>query len=146
MMEWFAPLLEPGTPAPDFELRDQDDKPVRLSGLRGTNVVLVFYPGDDTPTCTRQLCELRDHWPEAKDRNVMVLGLNPWSVGSKAKFREKHRFPFPLLSDPGQRVGALYNTKGLWARRTVYVIGPDGVIRYARRGKPSPDEVLAAAQ
>jgi peroxiredoxin Q/BCP len=146
MMEWFAPLLEPGTTAPDFELRDQDDKPVRLSGLRGTNVVLVFYPGDDTPTCTRQLCELRDRWTEAKDRNVMVLGLNPWSVGSKARFREKHHFPFPLLSDPGQRVGALYNTKGLWARRTVYVIGPDGVIRYAQRGKPSPDEVLAAAQ
>ncbi len=119
---------------------------MRLSGLRGTNVVLVFYPGDDTPTCTRQLCELRDRWADAQARNVTVLGLNPWSVASKAKFGAKHHLPFPLLSDPGQRVGALYNTKGLWARRTVYVIDPDGVIRYSRRGKPSPEEVLAAAK
>jgi peroxiredoxin Q/BCP len=146
MREWFAPLLETGTPAPDFELNDQDGKPVTLSALRGVNVVLVFYPGDDTPTCTRQLCELRDHWAEALERNVTVLGINPWGVASKAKFRAKFGFPFPLLSDPGQRVGALYNTKGLWARRTVYVIDAQGKIRYAQRGKPSPEEILAAAQ
>jgi peroxiredoxin Q/BCP len=145
MLGWFAPLLEPGTPAPDFELRDAAGEPMRLSRLRGSNIVLIFYPGDDTPTCTRQLCEFRDRWAEARTRNVLVLGINPWSAARKAKFGEKFRFPFPLLSDPGQRVGALYNTKGPWVRRTVYLIGPDGAIRYARRGKPAVEEVLAAA-
>lgn len=146
MTSWFAPLLSPGTPAPDFELRDQDGNSVRLSDLRGSNVVLVFYPGDDTPTCTRQLCEFRDRWDAAREKNTAVLGISPWSAERKAKFRAKFDFPFPLLSDPGQRVAALYNTKGLWVRRTVYLVGPDGVIRYAQRGKPAPDEVLAAAQ
>ena len=142
---WFAPILDPGTPAPDFELRDQDGNIVRLLGLRGSNVVLVFYPGDDTPTCTRQLCEFRDHWDAARQKNAVVLGINPWSEKSKAKFRSKYNFPFPLLADPGQRVAARYRAKGPWVRRTVYLIGPDGVIRYARRGKPAADEVLAAA-
>jgi peroxiredoxin Q/BCP len=143
-MSWFAPLLGPGTLAPDFELRDQDGNPVRLSRFRGSHVVLVFYPGDDTPTCTRQLCEFRDHWAEAQKKNATVFGVNPWSAERKSRFRAKHQFPFPLLSDPGQRVAALYNTNGLWVRRTVYLIGPDGVIRYAKRGKPAPHEVLAA--
>jgi peroxiredoxin Q/BCP len=142
---WLAPLLAPGTAAPDFELRDQDGNLVQLSTLRGSNVVLIFYPGDDTPTCTRQLCEFRDRWSDARQRNTLVLGVNPWSVERKARFHAKHEFPFPLLSDPGQRVGALYGTRSLWVRRTVYLIGPDGLIRYARRGKPAPDEVLAAA-
>jgi peroxiredoxin Q/BCP len=146
MLSWFRPLLDPGTPAPDFELRDQDGDSVRLSALRGSNVVLVFYPGDDTPTCTRQLCEFRDCWDAARRKNVRIIGINPWSAARKAKFRTKYQLPFPLLADPGQRVAALYNTGGLWVRRTVYLIGPDGVIRYARRGKPAPDEVLAAAE
>ena len=100
MAGWFAPLLEPGTSAPDFELHDQDGKPVRLSALRGANVVLVFYPGDDTPTCTRQLCEFRDRWDAAREKNATVLGISPWSAERKAKFRAKHAFPFPLLAVP----------------------------------------------
>jgi peroxiredoxin Q/BCP len=144
-MSWFSAPLPPGTPAPDFELCDDSGNTVRLSSLRGRHIVLVFYPGDSTPVCTTQLCEFRDRWEELQRRNIAVLGVNPWSATSKAKFRAKHNFPFPLLSDPGQRVGALYNTNGPWVRRTVYLIGPDGVIRYGRRGKPSPEEVVAAA-
>jgi peroxiredoxin Q/BCP len=142
----FAELLTIGTPAPEFSLADHDGNPVKLSSLRGRNVVLVFYPADDTTVCTRQLCEFRDRWPLVEQKNTLVFGVNPAKVATHAKFRDHHKFPFPILSDPGQRTGAAYRARGLFVpRRTVYLIGPDGVIRYARRGEPEPEEVLAAA-
>ncbi len=144
MLGWLQKPLEPGTEAPDFTLPDETGAAVQLSKLRGRNVVLVFYPGDDTPVCRRQLCEFRDEWQRARERNVEVFGVNPQSAASHAAFREKYRLPFRLLIDAGQKVGALYRTSGLIVRRTVYLIGPDGVIRYARRGKPAVEEVLAA--
>ena len=118
---------------------------MRLAALRGRNVVLVFYPGDETPVCTRQLCEFRDRWEQARARNVAVFGVNPGGPARHARFREKHALPFPLLVDEGRGVARLYRAGGLLIRRTVYLIGPDGIIRYARRGKPDPEEVLAAA-
>ena len=133
-----------GAAAPDFALPDDEGQTVTLSGLRGQRVVLVFYPGDDTPGCTKQLCALRDNWNGARQRNVQVFGVNPQGAASHGKFRQKYHLPFPLLVDRGQRVGALYHTKGLIVKRTVYGIGPDGVIRFARRGMPRPEEVLAA--
>ncbi len=140
----FSPPLPVGSPAPDFALPDQDGNPVSLASLRGRNVVLVFYPADDTSVCTQQLCEFRDRWPLAQQKNTVVFGVNPGK--SHAKFRDKYQFPFPLLFDQGQKVGAAYGAKGLVVpKRTVYLIGPDGVIRYAQRGKPEPEEVLAAA-
>jgi peroxiredoxin Q/BCP len=144
MIDLFSQPLSVGTSAPDFALPDQDGKLVTLAGLKGRNVVLVFYPADDTSICTKQLCEFRDQWPLAQQKNTLVFGVNP---GKKhAQFREKCQFPFPLLLDKGQKVGAAYRTRGLVVpRRTVYLIGPDGTIRYARRGKPEPEEVLAAA-
>jgi thioredoxin-dependent peroxiredoxin len=146
MLSWlFSDPLPPGAAAPDFSAEDDEGRTVSLRQLRGRNVVLVFYPGDDTPTCTRQLCEFRDTWEEAKAKNVAVLGLNPWSRARHQKFRRKFSLPFPLLMDPGQKVAGLYRANGLFIKRTVYLIGPDGVIRYAKRGKPSPAEVLAAA-
>ena len=116
-----------------------------LAGLRGRNVVLIFYPGDDTSVCNRQLCDFRDAWGEARERNAVVFGVNPQSAQSHAKFAHKFEFPFPLLVDQGQKVGALYHTRNLIVRRTVYLIGPDGVIRFARRGTPAVDEVLSHA-
>lgn len=119
---------------------------VTLSGLRGRNVVLVFYPADDTSVCTKQLCEFRDRWALVKQKNTVVMGMNPAKGASHSKFRERYELPFPILIDRGQKVGAAYRARGLVVpRRTVYLIGPDGVIRYARRGKPEPEEVLAAA-
>jgi|SRR5438309_10209946 len=141
----FGGPLAVGAEAPDFELPDQDGRVVRLSELRGKNIVLVFYPGDDTPVCTKQLCEFRDTWAAAKKLNTVVFGVNPWSAGSHGKFRAKYKLPFPLLVDKGQRVGSLYRTFSLLVRRTVYLIGPDGRIRFAERGKPDPEHVLAAA-
>lgn len=147
MLDWlFSDPLAVGTRAPGFTLPEQDGKTVKLSKLRGRNVVLVFYPGDDTMVCRKQLCEFRDQWDQARSRNALVFGVNPGSAESHRKFQEKFRFPFPLLVDAGQKVAALYHANGLFVKRTVYLIGPDGTIRYARRGKPAPEEVLAAAQ
>ena len=146
MLDWLlSGPLPTGSPAPDFTLPRPDGETVRLSALRGRNVVLVFYPGDDTPVCRKQLCEFRDSWEQARHRNVQVFGVNPGSAASHLRFQDKYRFPFPLLVDAGQNVAALYRAGGLFVRRTVYLIGPDGVIRYARRGKPDPREVLASA-
>jgi peroxiredoxin Q/BCP len=147
MFPWLrSDPLAVGQDAPHFELRDQDGNAVSLSGLRGKNVVLVFYPADETSICTKQLCEFRDNWALAQSKDAVVLGVNPAGERKHAKFRANHQFPFPLLADPGQKAGAAYRTKGLIVKRTVYLIGKSGKIRYAKRGKPSPEEVLAAAE
>ena len=146
MLDWlFSNPLAPGTRAPDFTLPDQNGRMVALSSLRGKNVVLVFYPGDDTPFCTKQLCAFRDHRTYIESGNTLIYGINPQSARSHANFHEKLRLPFPLLVDKKQAVGALYRTRGLMVKRTVYLIGPDGVVRYGRRGAPDPSEVLASA-
>ncbi|MBI3208815.1 MAG: peroxiredoxin [Candidatus Solibacter usitatus] len=142
---FFSQPLPVGSAAPEFSLPTDEGATVTLSELRGSNVVLIWYPGDDTPTCRAQLCEFRDSWAGAKARDVLVFGVNPQGAASHDKFRKKFQLPFPLLIDKGQKVGALYNTRSLIVRRTVYLVGRDGVIRYAKRGKPEPAEVLAAA-
>jgi len=134
-----------GSTAPDFTLPSETGKKVRLSALRGKNVVLVFYPGDDTLICRRQLCEFRDAWPDLRGQNTLVFGINPQSAESHREFSAHNKFPFPLLVDENQKVAVLYNSDGGMVNRTVYLIGPDGLIRYARRGMPRPEEVLAAA-
>jgi peroxiredoxin Q/BCP len=146
MLDWlFADPLLPGTPAPNFSLPDQDGKMVSLGALRGYNVGLIFYPGDDTSVCRRQLCEFRDHWASAHQKNTLIFGVNPQSGQSHAQFIAKSRLPFPLLVDQGQKTAALYNAKGWIVRRTVYLIGPDGVIRFGQRGTPDVDQVLSHA-
>ena len=145
-MGWlFNDPLPVGSVAPDFTLPDDSGKQVNLQALRPKNVVLIFYPGDDTAVCRAQLCEFRDRWEQAKMRNIVVFGVNPQNQGSHAKFREKSKLPFPLLVDAGQKVGAVYHASSLIVKRTVYLIGPDGVIRFAERGKPRAEEVLARA-
>jgi len=146
MLDWlFSDPLPVGTPAPDFSLPDDSGARVNLFALRGRNVVLVFYPGDSTPGCTKQLCEFRDDWEGARTRGVLVFGVNPQSARSHARFRSKYRFPFPLLVDEGRAVAKLYHADGVFVKRTVYLIGSDGAIRFARRGMPAPAEVLASA-
>ena len=106
MLSWlFSDPLAVGTPAPDFTLLDEAGHSVTLSKLRGKNVVLVFYPGDDTPGCNKQLCDFRDHWKEARERGTVVFGVNPQSAGSHTKFRGKFKFPFPLAGGPGAARG-----------------------------------------
>ena len=144
MLSWlFSNPLPLGSPAPDFSLPDETGRAMKLSKLRGKYVVLIFYPGDETPFCTRQLCQFRDHWEDARARGVRIFGVNPQDAYSHAKFRARNRFPFSLLVDEGRKVAELYNAGGLLVKRTVYLIGPDGTILFARRGMPAPDEVLA---
>jgi len=146
MFAWlFSAPLPIGTAAPDFTLPDQSGQPVHLADFQGHNVVLVFYPGDDTTVCRRQLCEFRDSWEAARERKVQVFGVSPQNAASHEKFQTRYLLPFPLLVDQGKRVASLYHADGPIVRRTVYLIGPDGVIRYTRRGKPPASEVLAAA-
>ncbi len=141
-----GPPLAVGSEAPDFTLPDQDGNPVSLRALRGSNVVLIFYPGDETPVCRRQLCEFRDRADVWQAKNTVVFGMNPAGAKSHAGFREKNRLGFPLLVDQGGKVADAYKCKGLlMTTRTVYLIGPDGKIRFAKRGKPDPAEVLATS-
>ena len=147
MLSWlFSDPLPVGAAAPEFSVTDDSDRNVTLSKLRGHYVVLVFYPGDDTPGCTKQLCQLRDDWSQATAQGVKVFGVNPQNAASHAKFRTKFKFPFPLLVDERQKVAQAYHANGLIVKRTVYLIGRDGKILFARRGMPSPAEVLAAAK
>lgn len=146
MFSWlFSDPLPVGSDAPPFTLRDDSGSEVSLEKLRGKNVVLVWYPGDDTRICRQQLCEFRDAWSAATSKNVQIFGVNPQKPESHTRFRSKYSFPFPLLVDEDQKVGKLYHTNGLVVKRTVYLIDPNGKIRYAKRGKPDVSEVLAAA-
>jgi len=142
----FSDPLPVGSRAPEFSATDDMGRTVTLSSLRGRNVVLVFYPGDDTPGCTRQLCQFRDGWEQARARNIEVFGVNPQSAAKHTRFRQKFSFPFPLLVDQRRRIATQYNANGLIVKRTVYLIDPEGVVRFARRGMPDPSEVLAAAR
>ena len=141
-------LILPGELAPDFTATTHDGKSIRLADLRGKQrVVLVFYPGDDTPICTRQLCELRDDWSALQSADTVVFGVNPASEAKHAQFAAKYRLPFPLLADVGSRIAAAYGCSalfGLLIRRTVYVIDKRGRVLFAQRGKPAVAAIQAA--
>lgn len=147
MLSWlFSDPLPVDAAAPDFSAADDSGRTVTLAALRGRYVVLVFYPGDDTPGCTKQLCQFRDNWSQATAQGVEVFGVNPQNARHHTSFRKKFRFPFPLLVDERQIIAQAYHANGLIVKRTVYLIGPDGKILFARRGMPDPSEVLAAAK
>lgn len=148
MFDWlFSDPLPVGIEAPDFSLVNDQGTAVRLSDYRHKqNVVLVFYPRDNTSLCTKQLCEFRESWAVATGKDTAVFGVNPGSVESHVAFRAKFQLPYPLLMDPGQRVAKLFASHGLIVKRTVYLVGKSGKIRFARRGVPSPSEVLDSAE
>ncbi len=139
-------LIPVGEPAPDFMLQDAQGELVRLSDWRGKkNVVLVFYPMDNTPGCTKQLCAIRDDITDFKDSETVVYGVNPGSAESHQKFIDDHEFPFTLLVDAGKVVAGAYGAKGIpVVKRTVYAIDKDGKVAFAQRGMPSNSEILAS--
>jgi peroxiredoxin Q/BCP len=147
MLDWLlGSPLPVGAKAPAFVLKDENDRTVSLAGLKGKPVVLIFYPGDDTTICTKQLCEIRDDWSAFQRCGSVVYGVNGQSANAHGKFAAKYRFPFPLLVDSGWTVSQAYRAGWGVVRRTVYVIGPDGRIAYAQRGKPSTAEMLSAIE
>ncbi len=118
--------LNIGDQAPDFKLVDQNNKEVTLAGLKGKKVILYFYPKDDTPGCTSEACNFRDHYQYWMDQGYTILGISPDSVASHQKFIKKFDLPFPLLSDPEKNVIKAY---GAWGTKKLYGKEYEGLIR-----------------
>src|ERR1041385_6910590 len=122
-----------GSTAPDFSLSDGDNRTWRLSDQRGKAVVLLFYPGDETPVCTRQMCSVRDRWEDYAATGAEVVGISTNSVESHKNFAEHHNLPLRLLADTDQKVADAYGAQSLIpgkVARSVFVINRDGVITY----------------
>jgi thioredoxin-dependent peroxiredoxin len=139
-------LLEKGVMAPDFSLVSSDGDTVRLRDFKGKNyTVLIFYPGDETPGCTKQLCAIRDDYTMFQTANIKVLGINPGNLESHKKFISHYSFQFPLLIDENRKVAKEFGCDS-WpvVKRTVFVIDRDGKVIYAKHGMPTNKEILAA--
>lgn len=141
-----------GAPAPQFTLKDGSGADWSLAEHRGKVVVLLFYPGDETPICTRQMCSVRDRWEDYTATGAEVVGLSTDSVESHQKFAAHHELPLRLLSDASGTVANLYGARSLIpgkVARSVFVIDPNGLIRYRDVRplglfRPKDDEVLKA--
>lgn len=137
-----------GEQAPDFELKNQDGKPVKLSDFRGKKVVLFAFPKAGTSGCTAQACGLRDEFPQIKSANAVVLGLSPDSLEELLKWQRAEKLPYDLLSDPDH---AVLEAWGVWGEKSMYgntymgvirshwIIGEDGTVLDAQV-KISPKE------
>jgi peroxiredoxin Q/BCP len=149
-------MVEKGKPAPSFSLTSDAGDTVTLESLRGSPVVLYFYPRDNTPGCTRQACGIRDVWGEFQRAGATVLGVSPDSAASHRTFKQKFDLPFTLLADPDHATAEAY---GVWVEkkrygklsmgveRSTFVIDANGeVLSILRNVKPDThaDEVLAA--
>ena len=148
-----------GKTAPAFTLDDADGKPVALGDFAGRDVVVYFYPKDDTPGCTKEACGFRDRAAALAAADAVVLGISPDGGAAHRRFRDKYALPFPLLSDPDKRVMTAY---GAWGEKTLYgkpvtgvirltvLIGPDGkVVKHwpkVTKAETHPEQVLAALQ
>lgn len=139
-------MLKIGDKAPDFALVSSNGDTIRLSGFSGRYyVVLVFYPGDETPGCTKQLCAVRDDYAAFEAKNAKVFGVNPGDSASHSKFVKRYNFQFPLLIDESRETAKRYGCgSGFFVKRTVYVIDPQGIIIYAKRGMPANEDILKA--
>lgn len=133
-----AEIPDVGDPAPDFSLASTQG-PIRLSErIAERAVLLVFYPGDDTPVCTKQLCDYRDNLTVFSGLGVDVLGINPQDLASHEAFAAKHSLPFPLLSDTDKSVCRAYGALSFlgYAQRALVLVGRDGKIKYKRSDFP----------
>jgi peroxiredoxin Q/BCP len=135
--EIILPVKE-GDPAPAFEAQTASGQTIRLADLRGQEVILYFYPKDNTPGCTKQACSFRDHYTQFTQRGAIVLGVSPDPAKSHLKFIEKFELPFPLLIDDQKKI---INAYGVWGEkkfmgrtylgvyRVTFLIGKDGRIK-----------------
>ena len=150
------PIAE-GEKAPDFTLLDQNEKPVSLSDFAGKDVIVYFYPKDDTPGCTKEACGFRNFWSEIQALGVAVLGVSPDKAQAHRNFIGKFNLPFPLLSDPDKTMLTewdAYGEKMMYGKQVMGVIrstvwvGPDGVVKkhWAKIAKAAdhPAKVLEA--
>lgn len=145
--------ISTGDIAPDFTLPATGGRNVSLSDYRGQPVVVVFYPGDDTPVCTKQLCSYNNELAQFADVGAQVLAISAQDIESHERFASKHNFTFPLLSDTDKSVAGKYGTLGPlgFPRRSVFVVDARGVVRYAHKAIAgltfrSVDELVAAVK
>ena len=148
--------LNPGDAAPDFTLEDAEGHRVSLRDLRGRDVILYFYPKDDTPGCTKQACGIRDSYGEFERAGAVVLGVSPDDERSHVKFKQKYELPFTLLADPDHAVAEQYGVWGprsymgrnyIGINRSTFVIDAAGIVKKVMHDvKPGThaEEVLAA--
>jgi len=126
-------MREVGSKAPEFTLPDHEGKDTALSDLlRQGPIILYFYPADFTPGCTREACSIRDMHDDILSAGLRVAGISPQDAASHRRFRQEHRLPFLLLSDPDKNVIKLYDVDGpfgLGVRRGTYLIDAQGVIQ-----------------
>ncbi|HEX8890029.1 MAG TPA: peroxiredoxin [Pyrinomonadaceae bacterium] len=119
--------------APDFTLKDEEGRDWRLADKRGQVVVLLFYPGDETPVCTKQMCSVRDRWTDYLATGAEVVGISTDTVESHHKFSEHYKLPFNLLADPDEKVTRLYGVRS-WlpgrSARAVIVVDAQGIVRH----------------
>lgn len=153
-MSFYDGLLKPGTVAPEFTTKNQDEKEVSLSDYRGNKVVLYFYPEDDTPTCTKEACNFRDHHALLADRGFVVLGVSPDDAAKHRKFIAKYDLPFELLADTQKSIIDAYNVwgeKNMYGRkymglyRVTYVIDEEGKIEHVvkkPRSREATEQIL----
>jgi peroxiredoxin Q/BCP len=148
-----------GKKAPDFTMTDQDAKPVSLSDLKGKDVIVYFYPKDDTPGCTKEACGIRDFWKDLQKTGAVIFGVSPDGAEAHRKFIAKYKLPHTLLSDPDKKTmkdwGAygekmMYGKKVIGIIRSTVWVGPDGVVkkhwkRVADAAK-HPAQILEALQ
>ena len=144
--------MKVGENAPDFILKDGDENDWKLSDRRGKTVVLLFYPGDNTAVCTKQMCSVRDNWDDYAATGAEVVGVSTDSAASHKDFAKKHNLPLTLLSDETGEVSGKYDANS-WlpgrSARAVVVIDKDGKIRHHQIQtlslfRPKDEEVLAA--
>jgi peroxiredoxin Q/BCP len=141
-----------GAQAPEFALPDNKGNQWKLSDQRGKVAVLLFYPGDETPVCTRQMCSVRDRWEDYAATGAEVVGISKDSVESHKKFAEHHDLPLRLLSDVGGEVADLYGAQSLIpgkVARSVFVIDAQGIVRYREVRplglfRPKDDDLIRA--
>lgn len=118
--------LKPGDTAPDFEVKNQKGKTVKLSDFRGKKVVLFFYPEDNTPTCTVEACNLRDNYKALKKQGYEVMGVSPDSPKKHANFAKKFKLPYTLLADEDRKIIEIY---GVWGEKQMFGRNYMGVYR-----------------
>ena len=130
--------LDTGDSAPDFTLASTQGEITLSKLLEGGDVLLVFYPGDDTPVCTKQLCDYAENLSVFSDLGVQVLGINPQPLKSHEKFAKKYELPFALVSDPDKSTCKAYNAIGLFGmtKRALVLVGSDGRVRWTRSDLP----------
>ena len=128
-------MIEEGKPVPDFELTSDSGESVRLSDLKGKQVVLYFYPKDETPGCTKEACSFRDAWKDLARTGVVLIGVSTDNEESHKAFKKHHELPFHLVSDPSGTIAKAYgvpNHGGFLSRQT-FVIGADGKLKKVYR-------------